>query len=61
MELDRKGEFVFTGRNGKAVLNRGQLEEVFRSARKASGIKDFRIHDLRHTFASNLVMQEGSN
>ena len=38
-ELDRKSEFVFTGRNGKAVLNRGQVREAFEKARKAQGLK----------------------
>ncbi len=32
---------------------------VFREALQKSGITDFRFDDLRHTFASNLIMQEG--
>ncbi|RRW91051.1 tyrosine-type recombinase/integrase [Pandoraea apista] len=36
---------------------RTSLQETFRRACCQAGISDFRIHDMRHTFASWLVMQ----
>ncbi len=34
----------------------GNIRKVFEGARKRADIVDFRFHDLRHTFASHLVM-----
>lgn len=45
---------VFIQRNGKPVV---QINFAFRQACNKSGIEDFRIHDLRHTFASWLVSE----
>jgi integrase len=45
--------WVFGWENGKI----GSFKTSFHSALKRVGIEDFRIHDLRHTFASWLVMQ----
>ncbi len=48
-----KGPYVFTSWTGKAFT---EVRKSFDSACKAVGIEDFHFHDLRHTFASHLVM-----
>lgn len=45
-------DFVFTNKKGQ---QRGYQSKGIRKAIKDAGIKDFRIHDLRHTCASRLV------
>ena len=64
---------VFTYRTGKKDKDIGNLKVVtfkdspmmnikhsFASALKKAGIDDFRFHDLRHTFASHLLMNGAS-
>jgi len=44
---------VFTDKEGNRFQD---IKGSFKSALRRAGIKDFRFHDLRHTFASHLVM-----
>ncbi len=44
---------MFHGKNGEPQKN---VRRLFETTLKKSGIIDFRFHDLRHTFASHLVM-----
>jgi integrase len=48
-------EYVFTYK-GKRVKN---IKKAFQTALKNAGITDFRFHDLRHTFASQVIMRGG--
>ena len=53
--MERKGDLVFPNRNGRQI-DGVPLYFAFHEALTGSGITDFRVHDLRHSFASNLVM-----
>jgi integrase len=59
LEPDEKlrAGLVFHRRDGAAW---GQVRTAFSQALTRAGIKGFRFHDLRHTFASHFVMRGGS-
>lgn len=53
MEPGLWDQYVFLNKDGKPFRD---IKTGFSAALRRAGIRDFRFHDLRHTFASRLVM-----
>jgi len=53
-----KSAYVFPSQTGETPIDaRNYMNRVFLKALRRAGIQGFRWHDLRHTFASRLVMK----
>ncbi len=52
-----KSQYVFCGPDGKRLF---WVTRSFNTACRKAGLENFRFHDLRHTFASHLVMKGAS-
>jgi len=52
----RPKDFVFRTRQGKP-LTRNSMRKPFRRIQQGAGLQQIRFHDLRHSFASQLVMK----
>jgi integrase len=50
-------DYVFPGMRGGPL---GGIGKIWRNVRTAAGLPDVRLHDLRHSFASNIVNAGGS-
>jgi len=57
-ELSResKSEYVFTTSIGENEVNKSSWYRAWKTSLQNSGIKKCRFHDLRHTFATNLIL-----
>jgi integrase len=51
--MPKRSEYIFTRPNGEQI---NDIRTAYANALKKANIEDFRFHDLRHTFASHLVM-----
>jgi integrase len=54
-----RSEYVFCNKKGRHI-NTNILDYAFENSLRRAGIRDFKFHDLRHTFASHFVMKGGS-
>jgi integrase len=58
VEQGLQSEYVFTYSKSRRKFKRSYTS--FNAALKRAGIEDFHFHDLRHTFASHVIMRGGS-
>jgi integrase len=53
----RESDLIFPGRHGARL---GSVGKLWRRVRAEAGLREVRLHDLRHSFASNIVNAGGS-
>jgi len=58
MKRNSESEFVFTTPDGKPYTSRSSWKSTWTTTLKKSGIEKGRFHDFRHTFISNLIVNE---
>ena len=56
-DLPKGDDLIFTSSNGNAVTLYGWVRTQFDAALENTGIRNFKFHDLRHTFASEMIMR----
>lgn len=54
--LPRIGEYIFQDGSGEPLSRHGRIRTLFDKAVDEAGLRDFRFHDIRRCFASELVM-----
>ena len=52
-----RGALVFPNRDGRIMRRTGNANRALRRALSRAGLRHVRFHDLRHTFASHLVLK----
>ena len=55
--LPQTARWMFPSRRTNGPLSHGALDETWRQVREEADLRDVRLHDLRHTFASHAVLQ----
>ena len=58
-KLPRRGEYVFTDDEGRHLSSTRVHRTLMRFHKQNQSDKKWRIHDLRHTFAFNFLMNDG--
>jgi len=58
LKRESKSEFVFTTNEGIPYTSNSSWEKAWSTALRNAGIGHCRFHDLRHTFVSNLIVEE---